>query len=32
VLSEALEKELTALEVPAGYREEPCRDTSVPNT
>jgi hypothetical protein len=28
VLSERLEKELAALEVPAGYREEPCRETA----
>ena len=28
VLSEPLEKELTTLEAPGGYREEPCRETA----
>ena len=32
VLSEALEKDLTALEVPAGYRDEPCHETTVPES
>jgi len=30
VLSERLDKELTPLEPPAGYRAEPCRATTVP--
>jgi hypothetical protein len=30
VLSERLEKELAVLQTPTGYREEACRDTSVP--
>jgi hypothetical protein len=30
VLSEPLEKDLTALEAPGGYREEPCRETAEP--
>jgi hypothetical protein len=31
VLSEPLEKDLAALDVPGGYREEPCRETAGPD-
>lgn len=32
VLSEPLEKEPAALEAPGGYREQPCRETAVPDS